>query len=126
MFLVLEHVAAACPVLLFAAGKQGGTETPALWNRIAAKICRDEGLGWKLIDEGYDDEVITQFFWADGVYIVCSTLEGSKRMFEHFSSSIEQAGLRRKPESLKVLKHECGGCLLKVGIRVFDPLSCIM
>ncbi len=30
MYLVLEHVAAACPGLLFAAGKQGGTETPAL------------------------------------------------------------------------------------------------
>jgi hypothetical protein len=63
MFLVLEQFAAACPVLLYAAGTQGGTETPALWNRIwdsclaeAASLCREEGLGWKLVDEGYDDE----------------------------------------------------------------------
>jgi hypothetical protein len=58
-------------------------------------------LGWKLTDEGYSDEVITHFFWADDVYIVCSTLEGSKKMFEHFSSSIEQAGLRWKPSRSK-------------------------
>ena len=96
----------------FAAGKQGGTETPALRNRVldsrladAAKLCRDEGLGWKLVDEGYPDEVITHFFWADDVYIVCHTLEGSKRMFEHFSSSIELAGLEWKPESLKVVNN---------------------
>jgi hypothetical protein len=112
MFLVLEHVAAACPVLLFAVGQQGGTETPALWNRIldsrlaeAAKLCRDEGLGWKLVDERYADEVITHFLWADDVYVVSSSLEGSKRMLEHFSASIEQAGLRWKPESLKVLNN---------------------
>jgi hypothetical protein len=130
MLLVLEHVAAACPVLLFAAGKQGGTETLALWNRIldsrlaeAAKIRRDEGLGWKLIDEGYADEVITHLFWADDVYIVCSTLEGSKRMLEHFSSSIEQAGLRWKPESLKVLNNMNSEVFVESWNTCFGPLE---
>jgi ribonuclease HI len=130
MFLVLEHVAASCPVLLFAAGKQGGTETPALWNRIldarlaeAAQTCRHEGLGWKLVDEGYADEDITHFSWADDVYIVSNTMEGAKRMFEHFSTSIEQAGLRWKPESLKVLSNMCGDVFVESWNTCVGPLE---
>jgi hypothetical protein len=60
----------------------------------AAIVCRGEGLGWRLQDDGFSDYFITHFFWADGVYIVSSSLEGAKQLFAHFSLSIQQARLQ--------------------------------
>jgi hypothetical protein len=68
-------------------------------------------------------KIITHFFWADDVYIVSSSLEGPKRMFEHFSSSIEQAGLRWKPESLKVLNIMNSEVFVESWNTCFGPLD---
>jgi Reverse transcriptase (RNA-dependent DNA polymerase) len=108
--LFLGDVQASCPVLLASGGKQGASETPALWNRLldvawqrSISIWEREHLGFVLDTPCSHRDRVFGAFWADDLYLVSSSSDHVARMFSILSSEIAALKLSWKPSALEVL-----------------------
>ena len=106
----LQEVNSHIDVLLANGGKQGGSETPGIWNRYldwawqAALIeFRAEGLGFSVPQEGAVADPLLGMYWADDVYLFANNVEDCKRMFQILSAKICLLDLKWKPDSLEIL-----------------------
>ena len=112
MLLNLDGMTSEVSVFLESAGKQGATETPALWNRhleVPMKAAKTrfalEGLGFVLPVSDGADIVTTHMFWADDCYFFGQNIDQTRRMFSIASEEIAKVGLSWKANSLKVLDN---------------------
>ena len=96
-------------------GRQGGCDTPEVWNRYldvpickAAELWAEAGCGLVLpCDPGIPgDEVRVDFLaWADDLFLVSRSLSDLKEMWSILSDCIAAVGLRWKPGSLEILSN---------------------
>ena len=111
MDLQMQGIPADRDVLLSNGGKQGGTEIPSLWIRIADRAAQNAALRWKheglciALDLELDSgaQQLTHLFWADDFYLLAKGTVEVERMFIILTEEIVKLGLTWKPSSLQAL-----------------------
>ena len=92
-------------------GREGGVDTPSLFNLIMEERMENIVEGWQARGQGFplDDfrgvvaNTISHAVWADNVWLISDTREGVLSMFREVTESIEEAGFEWKPSSLEMM-----------------------
>ena len=98
-------------------GKQGGAETPDVFNDVM-ELCMEEVVWlWESFSFGFpldDDsqEMLSHVTWADNVYLVASDAQSLQIMAQQLTDSIYRYGLSWKPSSLEFLAGNGAGDFL--------------
>jgi hypothetical protein len=120
----LEQVLCHLDVLMNGGGKQGASETPALWNKYldtawqrADIKFRQSNLGFVLANPIGPPSLLTGLFWADDMYLIAADMKTAQKMFEILSIEILALSLSWKKDSLEVM------CNIDIGANtsVFWP-----
>ena len=87
-------------------GRQGGTETPSLWNYLLEYILEELVAKWN--DRGWgfrfdNGPLVNHMIWADNVYLVASSTTELFKMFEELTAAIYNNKLRWKGGELKYM-----------------------
>jgi hypothetical protein len=113
MSVSLQGIAATVSPLLVKGGKQGASETPALWCRyfdaawqLAKARFVTEGLGLPLSTPPWRPEVLHGAYWADDVFLFSDSLAGAEKMLGILSEEIALLGLSWKPGACEMLYNE--------------------
>jgi hypothetical protein len=98
-------------------GKQGGTETPPVWNRVFDGVVRKSVLRWHALDVALDFDmagfadvetfakcVLDILVWADDCVLCSKSLTGLKTMFTIMTEELQAVGLGWKAKSLELLR----------------------
>ena len=99
------------PVLLEVGGKQGGSDTPELWKRIADAASRNARKRWvseKLgillrFEHPRKDDRVTHLYWADDFYMFAQSASEAARMFVILAGEVHKLHLTWKPSSLHAM-----------------------
>ncbi|CAK0900852.1 unnamed protein product, partial [Prorocentrum cordatum] len=93
---------------IFAGGKQGGIETPPLFNYLIEFIMqpvvdkwRADGRGFKFGDD--DSEAMSHFVWADNMFLLAGSVVEFQLMAQNVTDAMYKHGLTWKASSLEVL-----------------------
>ena len=114
----LADICATSRVLLNCGGKQGGSDTPGLWNRYldsawqkAEKRFVLENLGFCM--EMFDGtfRTIRGQFWADDIYLYGCSVDMCSRMFAILTEEIQALKLSWKLHSIQILDSTAVGAL---------------
>ena len=88
-------------------GKQGGVETPEVFNAMIetlmsplVRLWRDKGYGFKYGD--YED-TLTHLVWADNIYLITRSLQEFQAMSQELTNAIYAHRFRGKASGLQIL-----------------------
>jgi hypothetical protein len=108
----LADICATSRVLLNCGGKQGGSDTPGLWNRYLDSAWQKAEKRFILEDLGFCMEMfdgtmrtIRGQFWADDIYLYGCSQEMCSRMFAILTEEIQALKLSWKLDSLQILDN---------------------
>jgi hypothetical protein len=108
----LQNVSSSCDVLLNSGGKQGASETPAIWVRVldtawkaAVAEWGHRDLGLHLDTPAYPRQRVFGCYWADDMYIFARGENDAYQMFNILSAEIHKLHLSWKPSALEVLSN---------------------
>ena len=87
-------------------GRQGGSETPGLFNTIMEMIAEPLVESWKARGFGWvmdEMDPFTHAVWANNWFLVGKSVEEAMIMMKELTQAVLSSGLRWKPESLEMM-----------------------
>ena len=98
------------PFVFEKGGKQGGAETPEVWNAVIDYLLEplvnsweERRMGFSLGHSTTDFRIITHAVWADNVVVFASDSVALQQMLSELAQAIAEGRFRWKPSSLEVL-----------------------
>ena len=93
---------------LYARGaRQGGVESPDMWNQVLDNALRELAGRWGTEGVGRCGQVLDHSCWADDLYAMAVTMNHLTRILEDMTNAIERLGMRWKEKSLTIVAGPC-------------------